>query len=231
MCIRDSCLARTRFKSRAFRTVNDAIGAVVHAPVADQGEDAVERIRARLDFGVDELTGNAGHLHAIEQQLKPLLEKQAILEKSLEGRTDNLFKSDGKVQLGPIESSSTVAGAGQWLKLGEKRIQWSHAQPGKSGYLYFGRPGGDVPQWEFAGTALTDIKAFADQPLSACFYGQSSPGLEKALHWTGGGAITVEVGQIVLARTVDEPGKVYIIKIAAQGSAEAVTIEYAAVGK
>ena len=203
------------------------------------GELTVVEIAADLDLKW--LTGKstkeqvqrifAGHLHSIEQKLKPLLHAQSMLEKSLEGRTDNLFNSGGKVQLGPIETSSTTAGTPQWLKLGEKGIEWSHASPGKSGYLYFGRPGGDVPQWEFAASEQTDLKAFADQPLSARFYGYSSPGLAKALHWTGGSAITVDVGQIVLARTVNEPGKIYIIKIAAQGSAEAVTIEYAVVGK
>jgi hypothetical protein len=171
----------------------------------------------------------AGYLHGIEQELKPLLQKQAALEKSLAGRTDDLFVHAGLVQLPPIKSSSTKSGQSQWLSLGDKRIEWSHASPGKSGYFYFGRPGGDVPQWEFSSTGLTDIKTLIERPLSARFYGRSSPGLEKALNWSGGNAIAVDVGQIILARTVDEPGKVYVIKVVEQDPNEAVTVEYAVI--
>ena len=90
----------------------------------------------------------------------------------------------------------------------------------------------DKTIWEFAASKNKTIEEFDGKPLKTKFYGQFSPGLDitgkSGLRWTGGSAIHVNVGQVVLARTIDKPRTIYIIKIEKQeADKETVTVKYA----
>ena len=105
-------------------------------------------------------------------------------------------------------------------------LHWSEASPGKSGYFYFGSFPAEGPRWEFAASDHADIKAFDGKPLKARFFGRSSPSRDKRLGLSSTSAISVEVGQVVLARTVQDPTTIYILKIENQEQNESMTVHY-----
>jgi hypothetical protein len=173
--------------------------------------------------------GFAWHLHEVEQQLAPLLAEQSKLQRSLKDRDDDVFQSTGKVQIGEVRGAITQNRQSvRTFAFPVGNLEWSHAAPGESGYLYF-RQG--TSQWEFAPTDETDIQAFHNKPLRATFYGSNSPSRDTRLGTSSTNAINVRVGQIILARTIDKPQSVLIIKLTEQSTdEEKLTINYATIG-
>jgi len=152
------------------------------------------------------------HLYEVDRKLAPLLTEQGLLEKAVADRQVERFDSGGPVKIGQIiEVSTTNKGWDVWLNLGDKKLQWSGGMPGKSGYLYFEKTGTDrwQPYWEFSTCDATNIESLAGIPLKAKFSGLYSPG-------TSGQSIQVSVGQVLFARTVDDPNTVFVIQIVEQ---------------
>ena len=173
----------------------------------------------------------ARHLHQIEQQLAPLLEKQGLLRKALQDRVDDLYESKGDVRINDIRRVATrKKGSTIYLEFTSGKLQWSQSSPGKSGYLYFRGLSPENPKWEFAASDHADIKAFDGMPLKAKFYGEFSPSRDRRLGLSSSGAINVEVGQVVLARNVQEPTTIYILKIESHEQVEAMTVNYTVLG-
>ena len=101
-----------------------------------------------------------------------------------------------------------------------ERGEWSSSSPGKSGYLYFTKIGGNTPLWEFSPCDVAKIADLGGKALEARFYGMYTPGRgDTALGWTGG-CLHVTVGQLLLARTVDDRDTVFVIQIVAQKQTE-----------
>jgi hypothetical protein len=171
----------------------------------------------------------ARHLYEVERQLAPLLHAQGLLQKALEDRRDDIFESRGNVRIGEIRETTTRAGSIIHLEFQAGRMEWSHSMPGKAGYLYFTTHGADAPEWEFAASDERDLNAFNGKPLKAKFYGSFSPSRDKRLGQQAGNAIQVEVGQIILARTVDDPKTLYLLKIERQEQKEAMTARYSVI--
>jgi len=170
----------------------------------------------------------ARHLFEIEQKLAPLRHTEGLLQKALQDRSDDVYESRGNVQIHETRAAVTQnAGSLVFLTFRGSRLQWSHAEPGKSGYLYFKTPGDNPADWEFAASDLRDLNAFNGKPLKARFYGAFSPSRDKRLGQSSQFSINVEVGQIVLVRNVKTPSTIYVIKIERQEQpAEAMTIQY-----
>lgn len=192
-------------------------------------------------FELDDLDGKdlkeqvqylfALHLYEVEQELAPLLKEKELLEKGIRDRAYVWYASDGPVQLGPIVEAHTQAEEGypQWLGVRGEKLQWSWNEPGKSGYFYFGKVGENgVAYWEFSSSNVSALEELANKSLKARFYGRYTPGrAESPLGWTGPYGIDVKVGQTILARTKDQPKKVYAIQVLGQGAnPEAMTARY-----
>jgi hypothetical protein len=168
--------------------------------------------------------GFAWHLHEVEQQLAPLLAEQSKLQRSLKDRDDDVFQAKGKVQIGAVTQSRQSVRS---FAFPMGNLEWSHAAPGESGYFYF-RTGSS--QWEFAPTDETDIQAVHDKPLRATFYGSNSPSRDRRLGTSSPNSINVRVGQIILARTIEKPQSILIIKLVEQSTDEAkLTTNYATI--
>jgi hypothetical protein len=74
-----------------------------------------------------------------------------------------------------------------------------------------------APYWEFSPSEAAKIEDLAGKPLKARFYGMYAPGRrDTPLGWTGLQAIQVTVGQVLLARTVDDSRKIFAIQIESQ---------------
>lgn len=161
-------------------------------------------------------------LFEVERKLRPLLKEKELLEKGVSDRRYEWFESDGPVKLGAIIEGSTQAdetGKWVWLDLEGQRIEWSHSSPGTSGFFYFKKVGAyrRTPHWEFAPCDASKIEDLAGKPLKAKFYGMYTPGrADTAFGWTGPGSIRMRVGQVLLARTVNDARKVFIIQIVGQ---------------
>jgi hypothetical protein len=166
------------------------------------------------------------HLFEVERKLVPLLNEQGLLEKAVADRQYEWFDSGGPVKLGQIvETSTTNEHSLVWLNLEDKKLEWSGGMPGKQGYLYFEKMGPDrwKPYWEFSSCDATNIESLAGIPLRAKFSGLFSPG-------TSGQSIQVSVGQVLFARTVDEPNTVFVIQIVGQDKDhERMSVRYAIV--
>jgi protocatechuate 3,4-dioxygenase beta subunit len=153
------------------------------------------------------------------------------------------YESRGNLHLSKIrELTTTEVASMRYLKFPPANIQWSQHELGKNGYLYFDSPEGDLFYWEFAPSENKEIKDFEGKPLKTTFYGAYSPDWENVFAKDSASSlairakfgmesknsILVEVGQIVLARTVYDPTTIYILKIKQQSpDKESLTIEYA----
>ncbi len=174
------------------------------------------------------------HLFEVEREIERLLAKKKLLENALADRKSVWFESAGPVELGEIRQSSTQSeGKTVWLDLQGNRLQWSQSTPGKNGFVCFEKMGTTPwnPGWEFSPCAAKEIGELDGKPLKAKFYGQFTPrGDETGLRWNGLRTIRVEVGQVLLARTVEDPHTVYIIRIVTQSAAEeSMAFRYAAI--
>lgn len=144
-------------------------------------------------------------------------------------RTSDTFKTGKAVQLGGTQEVTTqVAGSMRFLEIDGRRLEWSHAEEGKSGYFYFGFHGNDqVPEWQFAAVSERDIRELAGKPLNVHFYGRTTPGGREAIGRTDdGGAIKVTVSEVWLLRTLDDPSILYAVGIKNQQKYEEMTVDY-----
>lgn len=172
----------------------------------------------------------ARNLYEVERELDPLLAKERMLRQALKDRRDDLFESKGPIRLPEIKELETKSiGSSVFLELPCGRLDWSHASPGRSGYFYFNPPAPRHPQWEFAAIDrdVEDLKALDGKPLKAKFYGSLSPSRDKRLGQAFGGAIQVEVGQIILARYTTAPKTICLLELVSQGTAETLRVKYA----
>jgi hypothetical protein len=169
----------------------------------------------------------ARYLYEVEQKLAPLRHTEGLLQKALLNRNDDVYESRGNVRIREIRGAATrKAGSMVYLEFQGARLQWSHAMPGKSGYLYFKTPGANVTEWEFAASDHRDINAFDGKPLTAKFFGSFSPSRDKRLGQSSENSIKVEVGQIVLVRNVKASTTIFVLKIEKQEQDEAMTVQY-----
>ncbi len=175
-------------------------------------------------------------LYEVECELAPLLEEKEHLSKAVADRMYGWFDSNGPVQLGPIAESTTeeLSEASMYLDLEGQKLQWSQSSPGESGFLYFAKvaPPSHTPYWEFAASDVAKVEDLAGKPLRVRFYGMYTPGRAGSpLKWTAySGAIDVRVGQVVLARTSEQPDKVYVIQIVRQETdREQLSFRYAVI--
>jgi hypothetical protein len=164
----------------------------------------------------------SSHLYEVEQKVAPLLKEQARLERAVADRESEWFISDLPVKIGPITEVSTTNADGMvCLELAGQKLEWSWGSPGKSGYFYYQQV--DPPQvmhWEFSATSASRIEDLAGKSLKEKFIGYGRPG-------SGGQAIDVSVGQVWLVRTVDDPGRVYILQLTGIGQdEERLTVRY-----
>jgi hypothetical protein len=172
----------------------------------------------------------ARNLYDLERELDPLLAKERMLRQALKDRRDDLFESKGPIRLPEIKELETKGvGASIFLEFPCGRLDWSHATPGRSGYFYFNPPAPRHPQWEFAAIDrdVEDLKALDGKPLKAKFYGLLSPSRDKRLGQAFGGAIKVEVGQLILARYTTDPTTIYFLQLVSQGPGESLRVKYA----
>lgn len=170
------------------------------------------------------------HLFEVERQVAPLLEEKAHLEKLVADRQYERYDSPGPLKFERIMKVTTQTnGSGLvWLDLEGNKLQWSRAQPG-SGYLYFEKVGGSrVPYWEFSPCDASRIEDLAGTYLKARFYGMYTSGRGNTkLGWNSLQSIQVSVGQILLARTADDPKTVFVIQIVEQDlDQERLSVEY-----
>jgi hypothetical protein len=160
------------------------------------------------------------HLFEVERQLAPLLEAKAHLEKLVADRRYEWYESGSPLKIGPIMETNTQTDGHwlAWLDLEGKRMQWSRSQPGKTGFLYFEKiDPSNVPYWEFSLCDATKIEDLSAISIKARFYGMYTPGRRNSkFGWQDLQSICVSVGQVLLARTADDPRTVYIIQIVGQ---------------
>ena len=158
-------------------------------------------------------------LFELERQLAPLLEEQKLLEKALQGRTDNQYVSPSPVRIGKIHLAFAAdhnTGKVQYLQIDSKQIQWSiQSDARQTGYIYFQDPDTNLPSWEFAPLQCDDFDEWNNRCLNVRFYGMNSP--SKPEHF-GYQAIDVKVGQMILARRTDQLDRVYAIRFDKQGN-------------
>ncbi len=193
-------------------------------------------------FKVDELKGKepkeqvqymfSRRLFQLERELAPLLREKALLEKAVSDKGYEWFESGGPVKLAPIVEGSTQTDKTRqaWLDLEGERLQWSQSSPGKSGFFYFEKMSASrTPYWEFSPCDATKIEDLAAKPLKAKFYGMYTPGRgDTGLGYTGLQAMRVAVGQVLLARTVDDPRRIFVIQIQKQAEdQEQMSVRYA----
>jgi hypothetical protein len=159
-------------------------------------------------------------LFEVERQLAPLLEEKALLEKVTADRQYEWYDSKTPLKIGPVIEAGTQTEGGSliWLDLGGKKLHWSHSQPGKTGFLYFEKDG--VPNtsyWEFSPCDAAKIEDLSGVSLKARFYGAHTPGRgDTKLGANSENAIFVSVGQVLLARTADDPRTIFVIQIVGQ---------------
>jgi hypothetical protein len=174
-------------------------------------------------------------LFEVERELAPLLQEKALLEKAVSDSRSEWYESHGPVTLGPITERRphTAATHQTWLDLGDKKLQCSQSTAGNSGYFCFEKMDAPpwTPYWEFSPCVATKIEDLVGKPLRAKFYGLYTPGRgETALGWTGLQAIHVAVGQVLLARAVDEPRTIFVIQIEKQAQdKEQMSARYAVI--
>jgi hypothetical protein len=192
-------------------------------------------------FNLDDLNGKdlkeqiqcifSRRLYELEQQLKPMLEEKELLETGIAGRKSEWYKSKEPVKIGAIVECNTQSNGSHpvWLEVDLKKLEWSHNSPGKSGSFYSQKITSPwSPYWEFSPCDVNNIEDLAGKMLHTRFYGLFTPGGSETALRMNGPAVRVEVGQVFLARTVDEPKKIYIIQVMSQAKdQEQMTARYA----
>ena len=154
------------------------------------------------------------HLFEVERQLAPLLEEKEHLEKMVADRRYEWYESKSPLKIGRLVEANTQTNGHWlvWLDLEGKKLQWSGSQPG-TGFLYFEKIGAShVPYWEFSPCDAIKIEDLTGTSLKTRFYGMYTSGRSKCkLGWNGLQSLQVSVGQVLFARTADDPLTVFII--------------------
>jgi len=148
----------------------------------------------------------SSRLYVIEKQLQPLLEEKSLLEKGLLGRTDNLYISSKPVHIESISktwASDRFPDETRYIELSGKQLEWSK-QSNSSGYIYSDAPGTKGPEWEFASIEYMRFEEINGIILQVRFSSVHIP--------PGGETRVVHPGQMVLARHIDDPVKIFVIK-------------------
>jgi hypothetical protein len=159
-------------------------------------------------------------LFELEQELRPMLEEKKLLEQAVSDRRSEWYESKAPVKIGPIVECNTQTDGThiKWLDVDAKKLAWSQSSPGKSSFLGFQKMDiSQMPYWEFSPCEANSIEDIVGKPLKARFYGMYTPGRgETSLRMMGLQSLYVNVRQMLLARTVDEPNKIFIIQIMSQ---------------
>ena len=194
------------------------------------------------DFAIERLNGKSTkdqvqsvfsrRLFDVEQELEPLQERESLLERALRDRKDNLYESGNSVNIKTTYEAATTEENGiVYIDFKTAKLEWSPNEPGKSGYFYFTEVGSNKPRWEFSPTTYKKIDEFDGKPLRARFYDKYSPGGKKAFGQRDFHSIHVNVGEVTLARTTDDPSTIYIIKVQSQDEKlERMIMKYAIIG-
>lgn len=158
-------------------------------------------------------------LFELERQLAPLLEEKELLERAVSDRRYEWYESDGPIEIEEVfqVTTETEGGGPLSLDLQGRKLAWSHSSPGRNGFFYFQKIRDRTPLWEFSPCEAAKIEDLSGKPLKAKFYGKYTPGRgDTVLGATAYNAILVAVGQVLFARTVDDPRTIFIIQIEAQ---------------
>jgi len=169
-------------------------------------------------------------LFEVERQLAPLLEEKAMLDKAVADRAYEHFESKGAVVLGDIVQSISKTDGSVVIDLQGDQLQWSHSEPGKSGHVCYEKTGQTpwVPYWEFSRCEASNVEDLAGEPLKARFYGLFTPGRPGRAGLQQ--SISVKVGEVILARTVSKPGRVFVVQFVEQKlDNEEVMVRYAVI--
>lgn len=131
----------------------------------------------------------------------------------------------------------------EYLLVGSAQLEWSLMSTGlKSGWLYFTQPESHAFIWEFAPcakTSLADVGA-GDLDQAQFVRGQEISRIKMAFNsdsWVetkarvtpGGNVIPVREGQIILARLIDTPNSIYVLKLKNQFGSDSwggIQVEY-----
>lgn len=150
----------------------------------------------------------AGRLYEVQRKLEPLLREKSLLDKALLDRTDNLYVSPKPIHMDKISNTFAtdykIGEGATYLNLDLKQMEWSKGGD-KTGYLYPHGPGEKRIVWEFATIDYPTFEALEGKELKVRFSGTDIP--------PGGSTISIKESQMVLARHIDEPSVIYILRI------------------
>ena len=164
----------------------------------------------------------ASRLYVVQKELEPLLREKSMLEKGLTDRTDDLYVSPTPVHIDKISNIWATDRQGEktkYLEFGTKQMEWSKSGD-QSGYIYSDAPGAEGPVWEFACIEQSTFRELEGKELKVRFSVVHIP--------PGGETRVVRVGQMVLARHVDDPATIYAIRFDRQMDGK-VFVEYAVI--
>lgn len=161
----------------------------------------------------------ASRLHVVRTKLEPLLREKSILEKGLTDRTDNLYVSPTPVHIGQISTASATDFPAKHLEFDSRQMTWSRGSD-QSGYIYSDARGTKGPVWEFASIEQSTFKELEGKKLRVRFSVVHIP--------PGGETRVVRVGQMILARHVDDRATIYAIRFDRQIGPK-VFVEYAVI--
>jgi hypothetical protein len=158
------------------------------------------------------------HLYEVEYQLIPLLTEKVAFEEAIADRQSVWFDSGGPVKIGPIVETNTISNENgdEWLNLEGGKLHLHTDAPNKTTYFRSEKMGtvAWIANWEFSTCEATNIETLAGKPLKTKFSGLFSP---DAGDISNGNRVTaVSVGQVVFARSVDDPNKIFAIQIVGQ---------------
>lgn len=165
----------------------------------------------------------ASRLYVVEKKLEPLLNEKALLDRALLDRTDNLYAPAKPIHIDKISKAFAeeyqIGGEVTYLNLNSRQMEWSRGGE-KTGYIYPYDPEKRRIVWEFAYINSSTFEELEGKELAVRFGGTHIP--------PGGSTIVVREGQMVLARHIDEPSMVYILKFDRQDDKK-VFVRYAVI--
>jgi hypothetical protein len=161
----------------------------------------------------------ASRLHVVQTELEPLLRERSILEKGLMDRTDNLYASPRPIRIDRISTASATDFPTKHLEFDSRQMTWSRGSD-QSGYIYSDAPGTKGPVWEFASLEQSSFDDLEGRKLDVRFSVVQIP--------PGGETKVVRVGQMILARHVEDRATIYAIRFDRQIGPE-VFVEYAVI--
>ena len=96
---------------------------------------------------------------------------------------------------------------------------------GVSGYFYYTDHLPETPDWEFSAWDEDELKSLDGKPLKVRFDGRYAPNRNPHQIWPRGNSITVKVGDVILARTIANPERIFVLKLHQQGG-EFLVVKY-----